>query len=81
VNQVKAQNLETSRAARREMSRHKVDCSEVEVSVSHGVIHLHGRVRPLRGHEAEFDTAVVALVKGLRERHGIRDVIAEWKKG
>jgi hypothetical protein len=78
VNKAKAENLEFSRAARREMSRHSVDCGEVQVSASHGVIYLHGKVRPMRGHEENFESGVIALLKALRQRTGVRDVITDW---
>jgi hypothetical protein len=78
VNKAKAENQDLCRQVRREMGRHNVDCSEVQVSASHGVIHLHGRVRALRGHEANFETATHALLKTLRQRGGVRDVHSEW---
>ncbi len=78
MNKAKAENLEQSRLVRREMGRHSVDCGEVQVSVVHGVIHLHGRVRPMRGHEANFEAEVTALLKSLRQRSGVRDVITDW---
>lgn len=78
MNKAKSENQEVCRTVRREMGRHSVDCGEVQVSASHGVIHLHGRVRPLRGHEEHFEQEVTALLKSLRQRSGIRDVITEW---
>jgi len=70
--------MEFSRSARREMSRHSVDCGEVQVSASHGVIYLHGKIRPIRGHEENFELEVTALLKALRQRMGVRDVITDW---
>lgn len=78
MNKLKAEGQEMCRLVRREMGRHSVDCSEVQVSASHGMIYLHGRVRPMRGHEANFETAVNALIKSLRQRPGVRDVHPEW---
>jgi len=78
LNKVKSENLEFSRAARREMSRHTVDCGEVQISASHGVIYLHGRVRPMRGHEENFEQGVTGLLKALRQRMGVRDVVTDW---
>jgi hypothetical protein len=78
VNKQKAEGQEMCRMVRREMGRHSVDCSEVQVSVTHGMVHLHGRVRPMRGHEGVFEVSVNALLKALRQRPGVRDVVAEW---
>ena len=80
MNKAKAQNQEVGRQVRREMGRHSVDCSEVQVSASHGVIHLHGRVRALRGHEEILDAEIASFLKSLRSRQGVRDVITEWTR-
>jgi hypothetical protein len=78
MNKQKAEGQEMCRMIRREMGRHTVDCSEVQVSCTHGSVHLHGRVRPMRGHEGAFESSVNGLLKALRQRPGIRDVHAEW---
>ena len=78
MNKAKAENQEMCRQVRREMGRHTVDCSEVQVSATHGTVHLHGRVRPMRGHEAGFETSITAMLKSLRQRPGIREVYPEW---
>lgn len=78
VNKSKEANRTMSSEARREMTRYSIDCNEVQVSSNHGIIFLHGRVRPLRGREATFEADVTMMLKGLRQRSGIRDVITEW---
>ncbi len=78
MNNKKTENLEATRAVRREMARHSVDTSEIQVQCSHGNVTLHGRLRPLRGHEAAFEANAAGLLKALRARPGIRDVNAEW---
>ena len=75
----KTEAKENNRHVRTEMARHSVDCGEVQIQCLHGVIHLYGRVRAMRGHEATFSAERDALLKGLRQRAGIRDVIAEWQ--
>lgn len=78
MNQTRTENMESCRVARREMGRHCVDCGEVQISSSHRVIHLYGRIRPMRGYEEKFEEAVGGLLKSLRQRSGVRDVITEW---
>jgi hypothetical protein len=73
-------NREMTNDVRREFARHAVNTSEVQVSTSHGVIHLFGRVRPMRGREGTFESDLTNLLKALRQKSGIRDVIAEWTK-
>ena len=75
---IKAQNQTLIRLCRTEFARHKVDCSEVQVSASYGVIMLNGKVRAIRGHEESFTTDVQGLLKSLRQRPGIRDVVTNW---
>ena len=74
----KAEAKEQTRHIRTEMARHSVDCSEVIVETSHGVIQLFGKVRALKGHEGAFSAERDALLKGLRQKSGIRDVITNW---
>jgi hypothetical protein len=78
MNKSKTENLEICRSVRREMGRHSVNFGDVQVSATFGVIRFHGRVRPLRGHEATFDADIAGFLKALRQRAGIRDVVAEW---
>jgi hypothetical protein len=78
VNKIKEANRTMCMEARREISRHNVDCSEVQLTSSHSVIYLHGKVRPTRGREASFESDVTVMLKALRQRSGIRDVITEW---
>ena len=75
-------DVEMVRSVRREMARHQLDVSEATVSAMHGIVHLNGRVRPLKGHEHEFEQEIHSLMKSLRQRSGgvIRDVIMEWQK-
>jgi hypothetical protein len=75
---MQVEDVEMVRATRREMARHQLDVSMVTVSAHHGVIHLNGEVRPLRGHEPDFEQELHALHKCLRQRQGVRDVIFEW---
>jgi hypothetical protein len=78
LNKAKTENLELGRMVRRELGRHALDCADVQVTATHGVIYLHGRVRPMRGHEATFEQSVTNFLKAVRQRHGVRDVINEW---
>lgn len=74
----KQQNSEMVRTVRREMSRHTVDFSEVQVTSSHGTVHLHGRLRSMRGHEDRMEEAATNFLKALRSRTGVKDIIVEW---
>lgn len=75
---IKQANQAIIRLVRTEFARHKVDCSEVQVGSSYGIVMLNGKVRPIRGHEESFVTDVHGLLKSLRQRPGIRDVVTNW---
>jgi hypothetical protein len=71
-------DVEMVRSVRRELARHHLDTSETQVGATHGVVHLYGRVRPVRGHENEFEEEIHTLFKALKQRPGVRDVVFEW---
>jgi hypothetical protein len=71
-------DVETVRAVRHELSRHMLDISEASVHAGHGIVHLNGRVRPMRGHEAEFSEEIHKLERILRQKTGVREVILDW---
>jgi len=71
-------DAEMVRTVRREMARHQIDTSETQVGASHGVVHLYGRVRPVKGMESHFEQEVNTLLRALRQRPGVRDVVFEW---
>lgn len=78
MNKIKAENQAMCKEVRREMARHTVDCSEVQVTTSHGTVTLNGRVKPLRGHEETFEMSSTNFLRALRQRKGIRDVVVDW---
>lgn len=74
------EDIEMVRYVRREMARRCLDTGQVTVSAMRGVIHLHGTVRPLRGHEGEFEEEINVLHRVLKQRAGVRDVVMEWNE-
>ncbi len=78
---MRLEDVEMVRAVRRELGRRCLDAGQTMVTALHGVIHLTGKVRPLRGHESEFEEEVLALYKTLKMRPGVREVILEWDTG
>ena len=72
------EDIEMVRYVRREMARRCLDTGQVTVSAMRGVIHLNGTVKPLRGHENEFEEEIHALHRVLKQRAGVRDVVMEW---
>lgn len=62
---------------RREMARRPIDCSMVDVHVSHGIVYLRGTVRPIRGHDIDLQQEISILLTVLKQRQGIRDVVSE----
>ena len=75
------EDVETVRYVRRELARRQLDTGETQVCAMRGIIHLNGRVRPIRGHEGDFEAEIHTLYKVLKQRAGVRDVVMEWSTG
>ena len=75
------EDVEMVRSVRREMARRRLDTGETQVCAMRGIIHLTGRVRPIRGHEADFEHEIHTLYRVLKQRPGVRDVCLEWNTG
>lgn len=71
------------RSLMRDLAKHPVDISELQLYVSHGVVYLKGKLKTIRGfHEdADLDEELVSICKVLRQRPGVRDVIVEVQTG
>ncbi|MEI6431924.1 MAG: hypothetical protein WCP07_07060 [bacterium] len=78
MNKAKEEQMMENRAVRKEMTRCAIDCGEVIIDVTHGQVHLFGKVRAMRGREGTFEADLAMMLKNLRKRPGIRDVITEW---
>ena len=71
-------DVEATRRARCEITRRYVDSSNLDVSVTHGVVYLRGRMRPLRGHsdvDLKHEAEVISQV--LHRMPNIRQVVWE----
>ena len=69
------QDVAVTRAVRQQVARRYIDCSMVDVKVSHGVVHFTGVIRNLRSYpgidlKKEMETLTTILVR----MGGIRDV-------
>lgn len=79
MNHKKAENQIQVRMVRAEMARHGVDCGAVQITVSNHVVYLYGRVRSMRGYENHFTEILEAMIKGIRQISGIREVVTQWQ--
>ena len=72
-----------TRDAKREIARRPVDSSYLDVHVTHGVVYLRGRMEKIRGYYEDFDLheELVVIVKILRQKPGVRDVVCEVELG
>lgn|GEM_PF-275400 len=72
-----------TRDLRREIAKHPVDSSRLEVHVTHGVAYLRGRLDKLRGYHEDLDLGeeLARIIKVLRNKPGIRDVVCEVELG
>jgi len=68
-----------TREVLRDISKRPVDISCLDVHVMHGVIYLRGRLDKVRGLDDEMDLGdeLHLIVRLLKQKQGIRDVICE----
>lgn len=67
----------------RDISKRPLDISQLSVHVTHGIVHLGGRVEKLRGYHAEVDLTeeMNMIVRLLKQKSGVRDVCCEVDLG
>ncbi len=80
---VSVEDASMTREALREIGKRPLDCSRLEVHVTHGVALLRGRVDKLRGYYEDLDIheELKILITALRQKPGIRDVVCEVETG
>ena len=71
------------REVMRDIGKHPVDSSGLVVHVTNGVIHLTGKLDKLRGYYEDTDLQgeLNMIMRLLRQKPGIRDVICEVELG
>ena len=75
------EDAEMTRMVRREISRRYVDAANVDVRVLHGIVYLRGYLDRLRGHDTDLHGELDIILRILRQKSGIRDVICEVDLG
>jgi len=72
-----------TRDALREIGKRPIDASGLEVHVIHGVAYMRGRIEKIRGYYEDRDLheELITIVKVLRQKPGIRDVVCEVDLG
>ena len=67
----------------RDISKRPLDISDLHVCVMHVVVYLRGRVERIRGYygDINLEDEVNRLVRLIRQKQGIRDVVCEIELG
>jgi len=68
-----------TRSIMRDISKHPVDISKLDVHVSSGVVYLRGQLELIRGYHVELnlDEMLATILKCVRQRPDVRDVVSE----
>ena len=68
-----------TREIMREIGRHPVDATYMQVHVSHGVVYLTGRLNKMRGYhqDTDLEESLHLIAKAIKQKPGIRDVSCE----
>lgn len=70
-------DVEATKILRREFNKRQLDLTLADLRVSHGVAYIRGTIRLMRGASGDVESVVSAIVRSLRSRPEIRDVIVE----
>ena len=70
---------EMTRDVLRDIGKHPVDISELQIHVQHGVVYMSGRIGKVRGYYADLNLheEFQIIVKVLKQKSGIRDVCCD----
>lgn len=71
------EDAEMTRMVRREINRRYVDSNNMDVKVMHGIVYLRGYLAHLRGHDTDLREELDIILRILRQKPGIRDVVCE----
>ena len=66
-----------TRMIQREIGRRQVDTSLLAINVSHGIVHLRGQIKKLRGHDVDLRQELEIIRRIIRSKPGIRDVLVD----
>ena len=73
-----ADDARLTRNAWREVSKRRVDAAWLQVKVMRGVCYMDGQIRNIRANrDARLQDELKAIVDGIREMRGIRDVVVD----
>lgn len=70
-------DAQMTRMIQREISRRYVDSSNLDVKAIHGVVYLRGILKALRGHDVNLEQELEVILRVVRSKPGIREVIAD----
>lgn len=76
-------DAEMTRDVLRDIGRHPIDVSNLDVLVMHGVVYLRGRIGSIRGFYDDLDLhkELDMIIKALRQKPGVRDITVEVEFG
>lgn len=62
-----------------DLAKRPVDISGLQVHVTHGVLHMRGRLEKVRGYYGDLDLheELNIIIKVFRQKPGIREVVCE----
>jgi hypothetical protein len=72
-----AEDKQLSIRMRSEITRRPIDSGQLLIRVSHGVVHINGIVKNIRGHNVDLKKEMEHIATVLRGKSGIRDVVID----
>ena len=71
-------DIDATKRARREFTKHSIDISRADLRVMHGVLHLRGMVQRVKGGNYEdLKVETERIGRLLRQAAGVKDVVID----
>lgn len=66
-----------TRMIQKEIGRRPIDITRLDVMVTHGVVHLRGQIKKLRGHDVDLKHELEIMRRIIHSKPGIREVLVD----
>ena len=76
---MRLQDVEAVKMVKRAIIRRSVDCSNLDIRVSHGVVYVRGKIDGMRGSAtvADLPHELAIIQRIIQQQPGVREVIFE----
>lgn len=70
-------DVAATKMVRSEFGKRMIDVTNADMRVTHGVCYIRGSLKPIKGGPSDIRKEVEIIMKVLRQRAGIKDVVLD----